>query len=446
MLVGVVAIAVVVALVVGNSGGGGGNKQASGEVLLENAAADGPDPFTSSVASPVPTISAPPPSFASVPVPTAPGAPAPLRVENGGTVGLYGGTENNSTCDVAQMTRYLGENPSKAQAWVTGINTDSNLRWSGGTSVSTAQIPDYMRQLTPVVLRADTRVTNNGFVNGRPTPRQSILQTGSAVLVDTYGVPRARCKCGNPLAPPHAAAGKVTYQGTPWPGFSPTTVVVVNQSTTVINNFTLVNINTGTTYTQPPGPPPPTSAGPTQTETRTVTATATGAPPTAPPTAPSTAAPTSNAPSTSQGAAPPTGAAPTGPLSVPPTVSLGSGDIQVTLLWNGDSDIDLHVIDPAGEEIYFNHKTSASRGTLDHDDIPGCGSLPTTHVENVFWPSGAAPSGTYKAFVLNFGACPGKPPAAYELRIRVGGNVVSDTTGTLPQTNGAKSTPVTFTK
>jgi hypothetical protein len=175
-------------------------------------------------------------------------------MESDNTVGLYGGTLNLSQCDVAQMERYLAENPAKASAWVQALNSDHTLRWSGGTSLDTAHIPDHLAQLTPVILRADTRVTNNGFANGHPTLRQSILQTGTAVLVDGYGVPRARCACGNPLSPPHVVPGTVTYTGTPWPAFSPTTVVVVTSSPTVINTFVLVNIDNGTTYTQPAPP------------------------------------------------------------------------------------------------------------------------------------------------------------------------------------------------
>ncbi|MCF2529909.1 DUF6777 domain-containing protein [Yinghuangia soli] len=454
-----VALAVVVALIVSGGGGGGKKEQAAGEVLLENAASTGPDPFTASVASPVPTISAAPPTFPPAPIPTEAGAAAPLRVANGGTVGLYGGTQDNTQCDPAQMTRYLGENPPKAAAWVDAVNVDTSLRWSGGNSVTTAQIPEYLAQLTPVLLRADTRVTNNGFSNSTFTSRQTILQTGSAVLVDTYGVPRARCACGNPLSPPKPAAGKVTYKGTQWPGFSPTTVVVVSQSVTVINQFTLVNIYTGTTYPQPPGyrpgtptptgtsetrtetvtvtpgqtvpPPPPRAATPTATPTTTLTVTPTA--PTTQPPAPSTSATTQSVPPPDQ-------------LTVPPTIQLGTGDIQVTLLFTGDSDMDLHVVDPSGQEIYFRNRTSSSGGRLDRDEIPGCGAAPATHAENVFWPQGGSPSGAYSAFVVNYAACPDKPPATYQLTVKVGGRVVSETTGSLPQTRGAKSTPVNFTK
>src|SRR5664280_209981 len=111
---------------------------------------------------------------------------------------------DQSTCDRAQMARFLTANPDKANAWVAAQNHDPSLRWSGGTSLTASQIPAYLNELTPIRLLADTRVTNNGYVNGAPTPHQSVLQAGTAVLVDQYGVPRARCACGNPLQPPVA--------------------------------------------------------------------------------------------------------------------------------------------------------------------------------------------------------------------------------------------------
>ncbi len=74
----------------------------------------------------------------------------------------------------------------------------------------------------------------------------------------------------------------------------------------------------------------------------------------------------------------------------------GHGDVQITLTWDNESDLDLHVIDPFLEEIYYLHKNSASEGELDYDDIDGYGP------ENVYWPKGKAPSGTYHVFLHNF--------------------------------------------
>jgi hypothetical protein len=86
---------------------------------------------------------------------------------------------------------------------------------------------------------------------------------------------------------------------------------------------------------------------------------------------------------------------------------VGSGDVRVTLSWADANDLDLHVIDPNGEEIYYDNPTSASGGTLDVDANPGCVGSTVTPVENVFWPSGSAPSGTYTVLVNYYQNCPG---------------------------------------
>ncbi len=79
----------------------------------------------------------------------------------------------------------------------------------------------------------------------------------------------------------------------------------------------------------------------------------------------------------------------------------GGGDVQVSLTWNTTADIDLWVTDPAGERIYFGHRTSASGGQLDVDDRNGFGP------ENVFWPTGGAPTGSYQVQVDHWsGASP----------------------------------------
>lgn len=74
----------------------------------------------------------------------------------------------------------------------------------------------------------------------------------------------------------------------------------------------------------------------------------------------------------------------------------GHGEVQVTLTWNNIADIDLHVIDPDGVEIYYAHRTSPSGGQLDYDNTYGYGP------ENIFWPPNAAPQGTYQVFVKHF--------------------------------------------
>lgn len=72
-----------------------------------------------------------------------------------------------------------------------------------------------------------------------------------------------------------------------------------------------------------------------------------------------------------------------------------SSDITVRLDWHklsGDTDIDLHVIDPFGKEIYFENTYSyKSGGWLDRDDVYGPGP------EHIYFEE--APAGTYQVKV-----------------------------------------------
>lgn len=71
----------------------------------------------------------------------------------------------------------------------------------------------------------------------------------------------------------------------------------------------------------------------------------------------------------------------------------GYGDVQATLIWNNNADLDLHVIDPSGEEIWWHNKYSYSGGILDVDDINGYGP------ENIYWPQGEATNGNYEVYI-----------------------------------------------
>jgi hypothetical protein len=71
----------------------------------------------------------------------------------------------------------------------------------------------------------------------------------------------------------------------------------------------------------------------------------------------------------------------------------GRGDVKVTLSWNNLADVDLHIVDPYNEEIYWRHTYSQSGGILDFDNRHGYGP------ENIYWPAGNAPNGVYKVYV-----------------------------------------------
>lgn len=213
----------------------GGDEASADEVVLEPVAAATPDPFTESVAEGEDAGAA---DVARL-EPSGSDSGAGEQVP-GATPGLYGGTRDAATCDADQLVAFLQSDPDKAAAW------------AGVHGITVAGIPAYVATLTPVILTRDTRVTNHGFADGKATTIPAVLQAGTAVMVDEFGVPRVKCGCGNPLTEPTPVTTRTRYTGTRWSGFSISTVVVVNV-TVQVETFVLVDLADGDLYTRPPG-------------------------------------------------------------------------------------------------------------------------------------------------------------------------------------------------
>jgi hypothetical protein len=207
------------------------------ELFLQTAGARGPDPFTASTAAPASRSGAVPrgkpgdTSAARSPAPDGVAASAARMARSlpGSTPGLYGGKRSRSSCDVERQVRLLTEDRGKARAF------------AKGAGIRPASLPSFLRGLTPVVLRADTRVTNHGFRGGSATSFQSVLQAGTAVMADDRGMPRVRCACGNPLRPAVAVQGAVAHRGAKWHGYSPGRVVVVQRAPAAVGGLVIVN-------------------------------------------------------------------------------------------------------------------------------------------------------------------------------------------------------------
>jgi hypothetical protein len=214
-LIAIVAIiAVLAGVLVGVLAAGGGDSKSDEEaasnrkertIKLEPIASVGDDPFTPAISrdddTPPSTIS-PPASTNNTP---------------------FGGTGDNTLCDREQLISFLTDPSNAAQA----------REWARVVGISVSAIPTYIRDLIPTTLANDTRVTNHTFRNGRAIPLQSVLQAGTAVLVDEYGKLVARCRCGNPLLEPTEVRGPI-YTGPKWPGFDPTIIVIITPSQTPV--------------------------------------------------------------------------------------------------------------------------------------------------------------------------------------------------------------------
>ncbi|MFJ6755204.1 DUF6777 domain-containing protein [Streptomyces sp. NPDC091273] len=228
-----------------------GTDNAGGEVFLQPAAASGPDPFTESTV----TDAATPPESATEQPPASPTGPktpnAPASATegtatgtksiSGSAPGVYGGTRDNASCDVEKQIKALSADPAK------------NAAFASALGIQPQSVPSYLRSLTSVQLRMDTRVTNHGYQNGKLTSYQAVLEAGTAVLVDDRGVPRVRCACGNPLGPPVALKAAPKRFGQTWPSYQPQKVVVIAPAPTVVHKIVIYDQHSRSWYERDKG-------------------------------------------------------------------------------------------------------------------------------------------------------------------------------------------------
>ncbi len=197
LVIAMVAVGLLTALVIRQQ-----DDQANGQVYLETGGSVGANPF-------VPWV-------------------APLKAANG-IPGSGGASSQRKTDDPETLISYLVAHPQAATAWVKALNSDPSLSWSGGNRIEIQQIPAYIHELTPRSLDTDLRVTDYQFTNGAALAVQSILESGTIVLVDAKGVSRVRCASGNPLAPMIPLRVRPRYRGTPWSGFQPQRVIAIQR-------------------------------------------------------------------------------------------------------------------------------------------------------------------------------------------------------------------------
>ncbi|WP_203897416.1 YfaP family protein [Virgisporangium aliadipatigenens] len=107
-------------------------------------------------------------------------------------------------------------------------------------------------------------------------------------------------------------------------------------------------------------------------------------------------------------------------------VQVGTGEVQVSVSWDAASDVDLHVVDASGEEIYYDHDRSASGGELDLDSNAEC-EIDNTNNENITFTD--APPGTYTVRVDYWSNCD-EAKTNYVVTVRVGGQPAKTYNGT----------------
>ncbi|MET9457765.1 DUF6777 domain-containing protein [Streptomyces canus] len=162
--------------------------------------------------------------------------PVQGSLQQGDTPGLYGGSKQPTICDVAKLERFLTDprNHQKAQAW------------AGVLNIGTAEIPEYLHRLTPVLLRHDTLVKNHDYKKEKAVPYNSLLQAGISILVDEQGLPAVKCSCGNPLRPFEGDTGRISVQfedgNKKWAGYERESVVAVKPAPRKLARIALVDV------------------------------------------------------------------------------------------------------------------------------------------------------------------------------------------------------------
>ena len=111
-------------------------------------------------------------------------------------------------------------------------------------------------------------------------------------------------------------------------------------------------------------------------------------------------------------------------------VPVATGEVQVSISWDSPTDVDLHVVDPDGDEIYYGSRTTDEGGELDLDSNAGC-SMDEKRNENITWPEGTAKRGTYIVRVDYWSACSFTGTTNYVVTVRRDGHAPQTYTGSL---------------
>jgi hypothetical protein len=118
---------------------------------------------------------------------------------------------------------------------------------------------------------------------------------------------------------------------------------------------------------------------------------------------------------------------------------VGTGAMRVSLAFSLATDLDLHLLTPGGEEIFWNNDM-AGGGRLDVDQCATpvvCDAVP--HAENIVFADTAA-SGQYEVWVLNYDGTQGG-----DFTIEVSGQVEQTFKGTVAAEAQTESQHFTFT-
>lgn len=113
------------------------------------------------------------------------------------------------------------------------------------------------------------------------------------------------------------------------------------------------------------------------------------------------------------------------------TLNLPSGDIEVTLTWDADVDLQLLVRDPSGASVFDDNPTVQSGGQLTETGNANCNISEGPPVYHIYWPDGFLRIGWWEIDVWYQSECNNPGPVNFTLYIVVNDELVTTRTGTV---------------
>jgi hypothetical protein len=118
------------------------------------------------------------------------------------------------------------------------------------------------------------------------------------------------------------------------------------------------------------------------------------------------------------------------PVSI---IEVGTGQLQVSLSWDKPNDVDLHLVEPDGEEIYYGNDYSSNGGFLDLDSNPAC-AIDGIQNENITYDETSyVETGNYIVRVDLYSGCSVSEQTNYIVTARLNGELILNPfNGTFP--------------
>jgi hypothetical protein len=115
-------------------------------------------------------------------------------------------------------------------------------------------------------------------------------------------------------------------------------------------------------------------------------------------------------------------------------IEAGTGKLQISCSWDQPNDIDLHLEEPNGQEIFYGYDISDNGGILDVDSNPAC-SIDNINNENItYGDSAVVENGNYIVRVDLYANCDVQANTNVIVTARYNGQLINPTTGTNPYT------------